>query len=458
MQLSLKARARQIIRSYKAIGTEAAVIFVHGFSATTATWDNMAQQLVDHPNVSGWDFYAFGYATTKLLDVLPGWAIDPDLSTLSKNLITSLRLPPFSKYGTFALFAHSMGGLLVQRAILDDAELEEKVSHIALFGTPSAGVTGRLVGYKRQTRDMAPTSPFIQKLRADWAGRFVEHTDFTFATVAGSRDDFVPPSSSLGPFPVASQHVIDGDHLTMVHPSSTNDPAVVLLSQILSGKTLHKDVVDGARIAIEMGQFRRAVKSLLPRETTLDPAALGDLALALEELNRGDEALALLERSTGVVQSTDAMGILAGRIKRRWLLYRSADDLARAKELYSAAYESAALANDRPQMFYHAINVAFLELVAAPRHSEKPSEAVRFAEIALSCCVSENPPHWELATRGEANLILGRFDEAVEWYQAAVAASPSQRAVVSMYSQAGHIAEHSLSADELNKLRKTFGV
>ena len=66
----------------------------------------------------------------------------------------------------------------------------------------------------------------------------------------------------------------------------------------------------------------------------LDSDALASLALALEGLGRGAEALSVLEKHfKGGTSSTDAQGILAGRLKRRWLVGRVQSDLDRAKQL-----------------------------------------------------------------------------------------------------------------------------
>jgi hypothetical protein len=53
--------------------------------------------------------------------------------------------------------------------------------------------------------------------------------------------------------------------------------------------------VDGARLAVELGQFRSAVNTLLPMRADLDNNALVSLALALESLDRETEALNILE-------------------------------------------------------------------------------------------------------------------------------------------------------------------
>src|SRR5262245_34869966 len=80
---------------------------------------------------------------------------------------------------------------------------------------------------------------------------------------------------------------------------------------------------------------RRRGKTLSPNADKLDDAALVALALALDGLGRGSEALKVLEdhyRKNGI-SSLDALGVLGGRYKRQWLAGRVAEDLKRARAL-----------------------------------------------------------------------------------------------------------------------------
>jgi hypothetical protein len=58
-----------------------------------------------------------------------------------------------------------MGGLAVQRALLDYADLAARAQNVILFGTPSGGLTkaGLLWRLKRQLRDMAKGGKFVTR-------------------------------------------------------------------------------------------------------------------------------------------------------------------------------------------------------------------------------------------------------------------------------------------------------
>ena len=48
---------------------------------------------------------------------------------------------------------------------------------------------------------------------------------FGLKVVAGDKDQFVPPESSLGPFPRHLQFVVPGDHLSMIRAADTDSPS-----------------------------------------------------------------------------------------------------------------------------------------------------------------------------------------------------------------------------------------
>ena len=100
---------------------------------------------IGYPGCSGlllldWDIYTLGYATTFHPDFLGVWSADPDLPILATMLKTQASIDPLRRYRSLAVVAHSMGGLVVQRALVDDPELADRTEKVVLFGTPSAGI------------------------------------------------------------------------------------------------------------------------------------------------------------------------------------------------------------------------------------------------------------------------------------------------------------------------------
>lgn len=446
----------------RAEGQRVALVLVHGFSGTTGeTWSNFIGCILADPSLRTWDIFSLGYASRLRFDFPNVWAADPNIKILALGLQTTLSLPPFDRYQRIAIAAHSMGGLVVQRAILDDASLSKRLSHVFFFGTPSGGLSKArpLMFLKRQIRDMAVSSTFITELRYDWGQRFESGTPFHLRVIAGDRDEFVPAKSSLEPFPEDVRAVVPGNHLEIVKPANRDHLSVAIVTSALSGRPRVPGVVDGARLAVELGNFQAATDLLLPRVIELDDEALGSLALALEGLGRGEDAFRILEdfHSTGRLKSTDALGILAGRIKRRWLVERAATDLSRAKELYAEGLSRSEASENHNQACYHAINFAFLELMSSSADSGT-SEAVRsMAMRAQKHSICARLTHWTLATQGEACLMLEDIDRATTLYARAIALAESPRHIDSMYLQATQVASRVFGEAGAKRIMLLFG-
>lgn len=455
--------------------SEAALVFLHGFQGhASETWGRFPEFLRDDLRLESWDIFGLGYASSLRVDVPGLWSADPGLKILSRSLRTALSIPPLSRYRTIALVAHSMGGLVAQHALLDDA-LALRVGHLVLFGTPSGGLMKALVGglLKKQARDMWIGSPFILGLRRAWKRKFDRRRPFVLRVVAGESDQFVPPKSSLNPFPEAVQLAIPGNHLEIVKPESASERSVQLITDLLRGESLVRDAVDSARLAVERREFASAVTTLLPRADFLDEAALVQLALALEETGRRSEALEVLERRVVNGRSgTDTLGVLGGRLKRRWLVERNEADWQRARELYAEGlqrsdprfHESGGRelgggpTYDPDQAMYHSINVAFLDLLIAPPASRVPRVVQAMAERARRYASDSAPGPWRSATEGDALCILGDLDGACRCYVQARGQGPSPRMVDSMYAHAIRIAHRVHGRDGEHRVQQAFGI
>ena len=130
------------VTAIRANGLDRAVVFLHGFTGgRDDTWDRFP--LLLGSATPDWDIFTVGYATTLLPDVVGIWSADPDLPILATLLRTQLGIAPLQPIRTLALIAHSMGGLIVQKALVDDPSLAARVGHVILFGTPSGSLLRR---------------------------------------------------------------------------------------------------------------------------------------------------------------------------------------------------------------------------------------------------------------------------------------------------------------------------
>ena len=411
-----------------------AVVFLHGFLGDRDdTWDNLPF-LFDTADAD-WDIYTLGYATTFFPDFLGVWSGDPDLMILSTMLRTQASIDPLRRYQSLALVAHSMGGLVVQRALIDDRELADRTENVVLFGTPSAGLR-KASGFrfwKRQLQNMAADSGFITSLRNDWDDRFGPEPPFDLKVVAGERDLFVPATSNLGPFPKESHRVVSGDHHSMLRSSGQGSPTIRLLMSVLSGGPVVEETVDPLALAAEMPDTSASLL-IEARGNRMSQEDIVRAALALERNGSRDEAIALLRSFKAL--GTDVQGTLAGRIKRIWMENGNPHFAQRALDLYKGALDRAIRSDERDQVYYHAINIAFLEFVAF----DCVDRAQDMAKLALQNAILSDTSMWSIATQAEAYVYLGHYDQALELYRNIfeIEAEPWQYASTAL--QAGQIA------------------
>lgn len=430
---------------------QAAVILIHGFNGNTAenTWGHLPEFLCNNRSLDGWDIFCLGYATKLRLDFIGLWAADPDIPKLSCYLHTACSTPPLKKYQCLALVAHSMGGLVVQRALVDFDDLASVVSHVFLFGTPSAGLrkANPFRWLKQQVRDMSYKGPFISDLRKRWQQKYSlssgKNPPFKFWAVAGDRDEFVPASSSIAPFAEGFSQteiaVVPGNHLEIVKPVAMENMTVQLLLSGLQGKAGVAGPWNSAAVAVESRNFLKAIALLEPHKDELDPDAVVQLALAMESVGRTTDALQLLEKHHE--SCTDAMGVLAGRLKRRWLVNRRSEDARRARGLYENAYRLSENAGDHAQAYYHGINIAFIDLSYGTNRTEAKRNAGEMAKKVLQHCAQTEPGKWRYATEGEAWLILDEYARALDRYRQYIRMSPGPRELESTFLQAKQIAD-----------------
>ena len=452
MAINTDATSLQAVRQTP--GNRAAIIFIHGFGGDIAdTWQQFPEFLEKAPQLNGWDIWLLGYSTHLAIDVLGIWAADPGLDKLADRVATDVKLGALTAYDSVAFVAHSMGGLVTQRALLNEPNLARRTSHVLLYGTPSGGLKKATLGWllKPQLRHMSAGGAFITALRRDWLARFGAPgaMPFQFRAVAGERDEFVPADSALGPFrapPFADcTAVVPGTHTSMVKPASADAACVQVAVRALTGSAAGPSASDAASLAVELSQFQQAIDRWLPHAAELDKGARVQLAIALDRVGRRQEAIQLLRQAGANGSHTDAMGTLAGRLKRLWLAGNIEADGREALALYSQALALARQANDLAQSYYHGINVAFLQLSLDDQLAIARATAT---QVLKDCQGAEaaglekgDDPLWRRATEAEALLMLGQPDQARQRYRDLIEhGRPQPWQKDSMHLQAIHLA------------------
>jgi len=453
-------------RSTPVASNQVAVVFVHGFAGNARKpWRRIPEFLQGMNSLRDWDLLGFGYQSNKLFDLVDLWSADPRLEEIAIMLYSRPEIAP-AKYKSVTFVAHSMGGLVVQRALVKYSDLRRRTSHVVLFGTPSYGLEKATAFsfWKRQINNMAAGGPFITQLRKDWKDLELDtKAPFSFTAVAGELDQFVPPTSSLAPFPESVQRVIPGNHITMLDAQSPDHPGVQIIMEALTNQAASGPRA-AAKLAVEMGRFQTLIAQLWPdhdQPNALLPAGLDDdaavqLALALEQTGHREDAIRVLlaHKPSG----TDVLGVLAGRLKRRWWLARKADDLQSARDLYQRGHDQATKKTtpDYDQASYHGINLAYLALAA----DHDFGAAREIAERVLVHCAKALDPgrrKWILPTEGDALLILGKSAEGLEKHQKASQQQLEAWEAQSMEEQAVRVADLcGLSLEEIKRLANFY--
>ncbi len=397
-----------------------AVLFIHSFSGQgAATFVQIPNFLMEDKRMDGWDMYPVGYSENIVPELgKTVWGSLTDINRNSGFLSTSLK-NKYAKYKRIAIVAHSLGGLVAQEAILDLAPEElNKISHVILFGTPSGGLSAKTIQTMNhgELEYLRKDGDFIQSLRRRWNDRFSEGYPFYFKTVAATKDDFIPVSSSLEPFKAADRAFVEGNHFSMVGVEQKHSDSYGLVINALTENKFFNLYSSKEEINIAIGDYNEVIRSLLPRLKNLDNKGLERLIFALEGADRGEEALKIVEDHPLAKENSNLMGVIGGRYKRGYLNSFSASDAQNSIEYYSKGLAIAKSKNDIKQIYYLAINLAFLSFF----FKEDEGTMTVFAQEALEA--AEKDPFnslWKLATMGEANIYLGNFAEAEKHYAAA---------------------------------------
>ena len=171
-------------------------------------------------SMDGWDMKPFGYSQYVTPEMGKDiWAGIEDIDRISDYLSTSVKYK-FDKYDRIAIVAHSLGGLIAQRAILNfKEEFQNKISHLILLGTPSNGIEPAKLTklWNNKYQQMSSEGNFITALRKDWKNKFSGEYPFKLKVVASTDDEFVTIDSCYAPFGKEHQVTIGGKHLSMVN-------------------------------------------------------------------------------------------------------------------------------------------------------------------------------------------------------------------------------------------------
>lgn len=416
-----KSEASEMVTVFRETeGANSAILFVHGFSGeTTDSFGEIPNLLMQEPSLEGWDMFPLGYsAYVKPEKGKEVWASVDDIERIADYMATSLKYK-FDKYNRIAIVAYSLGGLVAQKAILKSVDKDvERISHLILFGSPNNGLDEKSAEkiWHQKNSDLVASNPFIKNLREGWKQKFNAEYPFDLKVVAATQDDFIPIESNFSPFKKENCYTVSGNHLDMVKVHDKENDVFSLIENSLRNSAFFNKFTSAEEINNALGEYDAVVRKLLPEKADLDIRGLKQLVFALEGLGKHEEAVEILLNHDDAQDNSDLMGMLGGRLKREYLDNFSSKTAKDCIECYSKGLALAKGKNNNGQMYYHAINLAFMSLVALDDMGEMES----YASIALEAAEKDTRDSlWKLATLAEANLYLNKMDKAEEFYSLA---------------------------------------
>lgn len=433
------------------------LLFVPGFSGeSTGTFGDIPKFLQANSDFDGWAMKSLGYSPgvqPKLGKDI--WGAIRDVDIIAGNLKTSIKYK-FRDYDRIAIVAHSLGGLVAQKAILGlDEDNLNRISHLIMFGTPSNGIAPEVLTkqWNKKYSEMSSEGDFIKSLRANWNSTFDEKLPFKLKVAASIEDEYVPLESCHEPFGEEYREFVDDKHLMMVKPKDEKDDAYSLILNTLTGSKFFNEYTNKEEINLTLGKYDAVVKKLLHNKEDLDKTGLKQLIFALEGLERKEEVFDILNNHPVAKDNTDLMGILGGRHKRDYLKTYSAKSSQLSIDYYSKALAISVENEDYSQIYYHAINLAFLSIVTDPEGGE--SMMMKYAKQALEATEQCRDNVWKYATVAEANMYLGNMDKAKEFYMKASENAPI-REKISMHTNAyaGYVALTHIEDDDFTQFLK----
>lgn len=132
------------------------VIFVHGFTGSSSSFDNMKQWLISE----GWPsnyLYAIQYSDTTGSNVDNAYELQSFIKTVLRQ----------TKASKVDIVAHSMGGLST-RYYIKYLEGGQTVDDVITLGSPHHGTNSSYFGLMTEgAREMVPGSPFLNDLNSN---------------------------------------------------------------------------------------------------------------------------------------------------------------------------------------------------------------------------------------------------------------------------------------------------
>ena len=395
------------------------LLFVHGFSGEAAgTFGRIPEFLAKDSKMDGWDMKPLGYSQHVNPELGKDiWAGIDDIEKITDYLATTIT-HKFDKYDRVAIVAHSLGGLIAQKAILRlKPDALNKISHLIMLGTPSMGIEAEVLNksWNNKYSSLSSEGAFIKNLRSKWTEEFKEGYPFELKVAFALSDQYVTSKSCVGPFSEEERVTVSGSHLAMVKPDDVHNDAYNLILNTLTDVEFYNIYTNREEINLALGKYETVKKELLPKIDELDTNGLKQLIFSLEGLDENELVMKILNEHPLAKDNSQIIGLLAGRHKRKYLKSYAKKEGDAAMNYYQKGLDLSIKADNKKQVYYHAINLAFLSVVKENNETKMEKYAIQ----ALEAAEQTRDGLWKFATIAEASMYLDDMDKAKEYYKKA---------------------------------------
>jgi triacylglycerol esterase/lipase EstA (alpha/beta hydrolase family) len=219
LQLTARAELRQQNPSEPSCQRSTNLVMVHGFNSSAETWARWVELLRADTSLSCINLYTFSYKTGYTLP-------QPSLDELGAELRAALS--GLAASGELVLMAHSMGGLVVKKALLQDLSAPTflpQLQQVFFVASPHSGIRRPFAFFAgiKSPQVKALRHPKVRKLRRQWRqATEALPSALSFSVVVGTKDSLVPRYSAKGGF--EDVLILPKDHVSVKDPDSTEGP------------------------------------------------------------------------------------------------------------------------------------------------------------------------------------------------------------------------------------------
>ncbi len=228
------------------------ILFIHGLGGDEETWGKFPELISSDENLKKFDVKIYTYPTSlirvksiikpfsSILSYLMPQEKLPSIQDIAKGLKTEID-NRYRVYDDIYLVAHSMGGLIAKKFLLDEVNQKQhntKINKLLLYAVPNHGsnwaILSKLYDHV-QIKQLSKDSDFIESLNTDIAkSNLMDYVSIKY--VIASQDEVVDKRSAQNDYGDANQETIHCGHMDIVKPKDSEDLSYKILKNYILDK------------------------------------------------------------------------------------------------------------------------------------------------------------------------------------------------------------------------------